>query len=103
MTEKHLSKFLDWTFALGSLFGLISLGARNLAVAEVCFTISASVATAYFYLFKEHTKYEATLKGVFWFMFTNIFLLVSWFTGCAFWAQLLVLLAAAGLLIWICR
>lgn len=82
MNDRKMVKFLDTSFGLFNLLGLVSMGAQNFIVAVLCFVIAALAGTMYFYEYKDYSAKAAVWMGVFWFLFTGIILcLFATFAG----------------------
>lgn len=71
MNNKNVSKFLDTSFGLLNVFGLIAMVAQNLIVAQFCFILASVAASLWFYWFKAYTGKDAVWMGVFWILLTG--------------------------------
>lgn len=71
MNNRKMSKFLDTSFGLFNLFGLVSMVAQNFIMAVLCFVIASLAGTMYFYEYKDYSAKEAAWMGIFWVLFTS--------------------------------
>lgn len=71
MNDRKMSKFLDTSFGLFNLFGLVSMIAQNFIMAAVCFVIASIAAAMYFCEYKDYSAKEASWMGMFWVLFTS--------------------------------